>query len=151
MDAMTDDAHVWIFGVSPSLDSAAAEQLLRQVNEFLDQWSTHGTPIRAAAEIHEGSFLVVAADARQDKSGCSIDRMFGTLRSLEQSLGVRILDANRLFMREAGSVRAVSRGDFRSAASPETIVFDTTAERLGAIRSGTWERPASESWHRQLL
>jgi len=151
IDQLGNDAHVWIFGISPSLDAQKSEALLRQVNAFLENWAAHGVPIAGAAEVREGSFLVVAADDQREKSGCSIDRMFGTLRQLERDLGVAILDSNRIFYREQDKVRAVPRNDFRNAATLETPVFDVTVEHLGAVREGAWEKPAAESWHRQLL
>ena len=151
IDQLSNDAHIWIFGISPALDGQQSASLLRQVDGFLDQWASHGTPIRAGRDLREGSFLVIAADEQTDKSGCSIDRMFGTLKSLERELNVQILDSNRVFLRDSGSVRAIPRVNFRSAANSDTLVFDVTAERLGEIRSGSWERRAADSWHRQLL
>jgi hypothetical protein len=151
IDQLGNDAHVWIFGVSPALDERQSAILLQHVDAFLDQWSSHGTPIRGARDLREGSFLVIAADPASERSGCSIDRMFGTLKMLEQQLGVQILDANRVFFRDADRVRAVLRAEFRTVAGGETPVFDLTAERLGAIRTGAWELPAAASWHRQLL
>ena len=50
-------------------------------------------PIQGARELREGSFLIIAADEKREKSGCSIDRMFGTLKSLERELSVQILDS----------------------------------------------------------
>lgn len=151
IDQLSDSAHVWIFGISPLLDEPRGEILLRQVDSFLDEWAAHGVPIRGARDLREGSFLVVAADENREKSGCSIDRMFGTLRQLEQQLGVQILDSNRVFFRENGGVRAVARSEFRSAATADTRVFDVTAERLGDVRGGSWEKRAADSWHGHLL
>ena len=151
IDQLGNNAHVWIFGISPSLDAQKSDALLRQVNGFLENWAAHGVPIAGAAEVREGSFLVVAADEQREKSGCSIDRMFGTLRQLERDLGVAILDSNRIFYRDQDEVRTVSRNDFRNAVTLETPVFDVTVEHLGDVREGTWEKPAAESWHRQLL
>lgn len=148
---LSDNAHVWIFGVSPALDEEKQRTLLSRVGAFLDQWAAHGNPLRGASEVREGSFLIIAADETSERSGCSIDRMFGTLRQLEQELGVQILDSNRIFLRDDGRVRAVPRHEFRTMANPATPVFDVTAEQLGAIRTGAWERRASDSWHRQLL
>ena len=148
---LSNNAHVWIFGVSPALDGQKQGILLSRVDAFLDQWAAHGNPIRGARDLREGSFLIIAADETSERSGCSIDRMFGTLRQVEQELGVQILDSNRIFLRDEGRVRAVPRHEFRNAASPATPVFDVTAEQLGAVRTGAWERPAAESWHRQLL
>ena len=151
IDQLSNDAHVWIFGISPALDARQSDVLLGQIDAFLDQWAAHGTPIRAARELREGSFLVIAADENCERSGCSIDRMFGTLKNLERELQVQILDSNRIFLREGASVRAVARPEFRNAANSDTPVFDVTAERLGEIRSGAWERRAGDSWHARLL
>lgn len=151
IDQLSNDAHIWIFGISPALDAQKSAVLLRHVDAFLDDWAAHGVPIRGARDLREGSFLIIAADENREKSGCSIDRMFGTLRALEQELQVRILDSDRIFVRQDGTVRAVPRGAFRDAATQETPVFDVTAEKLGQVRSGSWERPVRESWHRQLL
>ena len=148
---LSDHANIWIFGISPSLDEARSMTLLARVDAFLDEWAAHGVPIRGARELREGSFLVIAADEKRERSGCSIDRLFHTLRQLESELGVQILDANRVFLRDNGGVRAVPRSQFREAATTSTPVFDTTAEQLGAVRTGSWERPAADSWHRHLL
>lgn len=151
MDQLSNDAYVWIFGISPSLDAEKSNALLGQVNTFLENWAAHGTPIPGAAEVREGSFLVVAADEQREKSGCSIDRMFGTLKQLERDLGVAILDSNRVFYRDTEGVHAVGRSEFRNAATSDTPVFDVTVERLGDVREGGWVKPAAQSWHRQLL
>lgn len=151
IDQLSNDAHIWIFGISPALDAQKSDVLLRHVDAFLDQWAAHGAPIRAARDLREGSFLVIAADEASYKSGCSIDRMFGTLKTLERELNVQILDSSRVFLRHEGAVRAVPRGDFRSAANSDTPVFDVTTERLGDVRSGAWERRAADSWHSSLL
>jgi len=152
IDQLSNDARTWIFGISPALDRQKSDLLLRRVEAFIDTWASHGTPITAAAEVKEGSFLVVAADERSERSGCSIDRMFATLRELERELGVQILDSTRVFYRDSDrEVRAVGRSEFRNAADEETPVFDVTAERLGEVRQGAWERRAADSWHRQLL
>lgn len=149
---LADDARIWIFGISPSLDDARGAQLLARVDRFLRSWAAHGEPITADRDLIEGSFLVIGVDRRSETSGCSIDRMFGLLQELERDLGVKILDPDRIFYRGAdGRVHAVTRAQFRESGDPHTIVFDVMAERLGEIRSGRWERAAKDSWHGSLL
>ena len=147
-----DHSRIWIFGISPALSEAQQSRLLASVDAFLHGWAAHGHPITAARDVIEGTFLVVGVDKAAETSGCSIDRMFGTLRDLERELGVSILDSGRIFFRHGdGRPDAMSRAEFREKADAHTIVFDTNAETMGAIRSGQWERPATESWHRDLL
>ena len=150
IEQLSDDAKVWVFGISPALSSEQGSHLLRQVDAFLDQWAAHGTPITSAREVRDGSFLIIAADETSETSGCSIDRLFGTLKSLEQQFGVAILDSNRIFFRDNGDVRAVPRAAFRNAASLDSVVFDVTAQKLSDVRTG-FEKAARDSWHRQLL
>jgi hypothetical protein len=149
---LPDEARIWMFGISPALNEAHANTVLQKVDAFLDAWAAHGAPITSARALIDHTFLVIAVDKRSETSGCSIDRMFGLFRELERDLNVKILDADRIFFRHgSGAIDAMSRADFRANADVHTIVFDTTAERLGQIRGGDWERRAEESWHRQLL
>lgn len=152
LSSLPDEARIWIFGISPALDEPRQARLLAEVDRFLDEWAAHGQPITSARELREGSFLIVGVDRASETSGCSIDRMFGTLQKLERELGVAILDSGRVFVRHGdGRPDALSRPDFRERADPHTTVFDTTAESLGEVRSGRWERHAEDSWHRDLL
>ena len=149
---LSDDSRVWIFGISPTLDEAQETRFLVEVDRFLEGWASHGHPISAAREVREGTFLIVAVSREDETSGCSIDRMFGTLQKLERELGVSVLDSSRVFFRHGdGRPDAMSRAEFREKADAHTTVFDTTASALGQIRSGSWERSAADSWHRDLL
>ena len=152
LDALPDDSRIWIFGISPPLDAAACDAMLAAVDPFLEGWAAHEVPIVSGRAILEGSFLVVAVDRESETSGCSIDRMFGLLRRIEERLHVQILEPGRVFVRHAdGHVDAVTRAAFRQSGDLHTKVFDTLAERLGDVRGGAWEKPAGKSWHRQLL
>jgi hypothetical protein len=147
---LSDDANVWIFPITPALADPAA--MLGRVDAFLDSWAAHNVPVLAARELRDDRFLIVAADKDAEKSGCSIDRLFALVRTLERELGVSMLDASLVYYRDAeGAVREAKRSELRDRANESTIVFDTTALTLGDIRRGTWERPARDSWHAGLL
>ena len=152
LDSLDDSSRIWIFGIAPALDDAKRARMLEQVDLFLRDWAAHNVPVTSAREILHESFLLIAVDKTSETSGCSIDRMFGLLRQLERDLSVKILDPSLVFVRHGdGHVSAMTREQFRAAADPHTVVFDTLAERLGDVRSGRWERRAAESWHAKLL
>ena len=147
---LSDDANIWIFPITPAIADPGA--MLRQVDAFLDSWASHNTPVLAARELRDGRFLIVAADKDAEKSGCSIDRLFALVRTMEREFAVSMLDASLVYYRDAdGTVREAKRSELRDRANNSTIVFDTTAPTLGHIRRGTWERPARDSWHASLL
>ena len=149
---LSDDARIWVFGISPALEASKQQRLLAAIDPFLDNWAAHGTPIRSARDVVNGAFLVIGVEKTAETSGCSIDRLYGTLQRLERELGVSILDAGRVFFRHGdGRIDAMTRSDFSTRGDRHTIVFDTTAEELRDLRSGRWERRAEESWQGRLL
>ncbi len=151
---MPDDARAWIFGSSRPLSEAEEAELVAEVEAFLDDWRAHGYPLTCAGEWRYGRFLIVAVDERTaPPSGCSIDAMVGTLKSLGRRLDVNMVDNAPVWYRAAdGSLQRVPRAEFAAAGADgrvgkDTVVFDNTVTRLGQIRAGEWERTAGSSWH----
>lgn len=150
LQRLSDEATVWVFGISPRL--ADDSVLLPRVDQFLRDWTAHNVPVDAAREVRDGRFLIIAAEKNAETSGCSIDRMFGLVREVERQFGVAILDASRVFYRDAsGTIADAQRNAFADVANDETLVFDTTVTTLGEVRSGRWEKRARDSWHKALL
>lgn len=152
LDQFSDDAKIWLFGISPTPGPDQRASILERARRFLAGWRAHRALVPAAAEIVDDAFLLIAADADADVSGCAIDEMFGLVQSLQRETGLTFLDPSRVFYRDAsGSVRVTTRSGFRDAGTPDTIVFDTAIERLGDLRNGSWQKCARDSWHARLL
>jgi hypothetical protein len=154
---LPDDARVWVFGAAGEVTEPASEQLLDAVDDFLDHWNAHGSPLVCAREWRDGRFLAIGVDqSTAGASGCSIDGLFRTLQRLEPELGTTLLGAGRVYYRGAdGRVNAASRPAFTQLAraseiGAETAVFDTALTSAAAWRR-EFERPAKESWHAKLL
>lgn len=131
--------------------------LLATVDGFLDAWQAHGRPLTSARDLREGRFLLVAVDeAAAGPSGCSIDALVREMRQLEHQLGIALVDHGPVVYRAGAEIRRVSRDAFAElaasgAVSPDTLVFDNTVGRLGDVRAGRWETPASASWHGRVF
>jgi hypothetical protein len=156
-DQLPEDGRIWIFPLSRPLSDQEEEELLRRVDEFLDGWAAHGTPLTAGRDWREGSFLLIGVDeSSAPPSGCSIDAMARVLEGLGADWGVSFLDHGPVWFRDGNGVRRVSRGEFKEMAEREevtldTVVFDNSITRLFHLRSGEWERPAAVSWHRRAF
>jgi hypothetical protein len=152
-DSLPDSARIWTFGVQRDLTPQEEERLLRAVDEFLDGWTTHGTPLRGGRSWYYGRLLVVGVDeAAAPPSGCSIDALVHALQEFEVSLDTRIVDNSMVWFKDGDEVRCDTRPGFRSrvesgSVDPRTTVFDTSVIRLGDLRRGAWEAPAEERWH----
>lgn len=155
-DQLPDTARIWIFGSDQPVTGAAADTLLAQVDQYLDQWKAHGFPLRAAREWRDDRFLIVGVDPTVEQaSGCSIDGLFRSLQQMQKIIGAQLVGGGRVFYRDAlGTAQAVARDEFSTLASsgkvgPATPVFDTSLTRLDAWRA-KFEQPLADSWAAQL-
>src|SRR5437868_14075777 len=85
-EELPDNARVWVYGADRRVDGNAGKTLLNEVDNYLTNWKAHGMPLTAARDWRENRFLTIAVDQNQaGASGCSIDGLFRTLKSLERS------------------------------------------------------------------
>ena len=150
-DRLPAHARLWIFAAERPLAGQEASRLLEQVDAFVAGWKAHGTPLTAARDWRHNQFLLVAVDEQAaGVSGCSIDALTRTLKTLQSELGVTLLETAPVFYREGSTVRRATRGEFRTlaergAVDAETVVFDNTVISVGALER--WETRAGAAWH----
>ena len=152
-EALPAEARVWAFGAGRALAEAEEQRLLEAVDAFLDGWQAHGHPLRCARDWHEGRFLLVGVDERTaPPSGCSIDALVRTLKTLEEELDLSLVGHAAVFYRGTdGQIRRNSRQELRGEVeagqvNATTPVFDLTLTRMEQVRAGALERPAAETW-----
>lgn len=91
------DSKVWIYQCSRlfSLDEALTiEELLK---EFVQQWKSHGTPVKGEAHLFFGQFIVLLADeTATGVSGCSTDSSVRLIKDIEQRFKVNMFDRTTL-------------------------------------------------------
>lgn len=152
-DQLPDHGRLWVFPASRTLEAAERDALLAEVDDFLDGWAAHGTPLHSARDFREDRFLLVGVD--QDASapsGCSVDALVRRLRGLGDRLGVVLIEHGSVWYRGAEGIESASRSEFRALAAsgsvtPDTPVVDTTLTRVSQVREEGLERPARDSWH----
>jgi hypothetical protein len=155
--ALPDEARVWVFAARDALGGDRAAFLLREVDDWLGQWNAHGAPLTCARDWRDDRFLAIGVDQRAaGASGCSIDALFRVFQRLQPALGTSLLSGGQVFYRDAaGTIQSVDRSGFaRLRASglvtDATPVFDTAVTDAAAWRHA-FERPLSQSWHRELV
>ncbi len=155
--ALPDHARLWVFAASDPVTGEPAARLLSAVDEWLAQWKAHGDPLTCGRDWRDDRFLAIGVDqSAAGASGCSVDALFHVLQHLQSSLGTTFLGGARVFWRDgAGAIVTASRDAFAAQAAAGAVgattpVFDTSVTTAAAWRAG-FERPAGDSWHRDLL
>ena len=144
LEQLGQDAHIWIFGSPTALDG---ERVRGELDAFVGQWKAHGKPVTAAFDLLHDRFVVVGLDGAVDPSGCSIDKLFGMIETLDPALL-----SDRVYFRDgSGNVAHATRAEFREMkargeVSAETRVFDLTVQKAGDLRE-RFETRAAEAWH----
>lgn len=156
-ESLPDSSRVWVYGASADLNARAADVVLKHVDHYLENWKAHGASLTSGRKWSENRFLTIAVDQeREGASGCSIDGLFRTLKSLEPEVGAQLVTSGLIYFRaNDDNVHAVTRDDFTelSAAGKvdgDTEVFDTSVMTLGEWRARFTSR-AADSWHRSLM
>jgi len=154
---LPDSARTWVYGADGELNSGAEAQMLEEVDRFLAGWRAHGAPLYSARQWDEGRFLTIAVDTTQENaSGCSIDVLYRTLKSLEPTLGARIVTSGLVYYRgRDGEIHSVTRDEFsdlssRNEVNGGTEVFDLSVTTLGEWRA-RFKSHAVDSWHAALM
>ncbi len=156
-DSLPDSSRVWVYGADRPLAGPAADKLLAATDAFLAEWKAHGTDLVSARDWSDDSFLTIAVDQEQEgASGCSIDVLFRTLKTLENEVGAQIVTSGLVYFRDrSGEIRAVTRDEFgdlgaKGEVDGETEVFDLSVVTLGEWRARFRSR-AAYSWHAALI
>lgn len=155
-NSLPDTSRVWIYQANRSFSEVELEEISNKLNVFLEQWTAHGSDLKAGFEIKYKRFIVIALDQEQaSASGCSIDASVHFVQQLEKEYNVDLLDKMNVSYKQGEYVAYKTLTDFRKmakqkAVSKNTIVFNNLVTNLAEYKEN-WEVPASESWHNRFL
>ncbi len=153
---MPGHSRVWVYQANRMFTVAERNHLNTELQELCNQWSTHGTPLRASFTLQFDQFVVMAVDEHhQGASGCSIDGSVHFLKSLQNNLGLDFFDRTRVaFLMDQKVVQhglSELKTLFESKTlSAGTISFDNTVNTKDAWEKG-WQVPVGNSWLARYL
>jgi hypothetical protein len=149
---LPDEARVWVHCFEQELSGDQQEIIRRELEEFLPQWVSHSTPVKAAFKILSGRFVITAAHSQEGVSGCSIDSLQRHFKTFKTTHGLDGLKGGLLFYRDKeGKIQVVDQLKFQELMesgeiTSQTQVFKTVLSNLGQLRSGEFETPFEQSW-----
>ena len=83
------DQRTWVFIADRKMNEEEVLRINDELQRFVSNWKTHGTPIDASGFCFEHAAIVIAANEAEVKaSGCSIDKINQLVRSLGSTLDI---------------------------------------------------------------
>lgn len=155
-DTMPDEARIWIYPSNRKWSEEEAIAIDRAVQQFVEQWNAHSTPLEASYELRHDRFIILAVNSEvQAASGCSIDSSVHFIQQLEQQYAISLLDKMNVTFRTGEFIAHKPLVDFKKMAKEKavngnTIVFNNLVNTVGEYKEH-WETPAAESWHSRFF
>ncbi|HET8735904.1 MAG TPA: ABC transporter ATPase [Pricia sp.] len=153
---LPETSRIWIYQADRSFTSEELEEIHREMDAFLKEWTAHGSQLQAGYEIPYKRFIVIGLDQSQaSASGCSIDASVRFIQHLEKKYQVILLDKMNVSYKQGEYIAYKSLADFKKmakqrAVSKNTVVFNNLVNNKAEYEEH-WEVPASESWHARFM
>lgn len=148
---LADHSRVWIYQSSRELNEEELGQITKAGKEFIANWATHGTALKAAMEVFHNRFIVLFADEAAVKaSGCSIDSSVHFMKEVEKAFSIRLFDRMQVAYRTSEGIESKNMNQLteeveQGKISPETRIFNNLIESKSDFES-KWEVPIKDSW-----
>ncbi len=155
-DSLPDHARIWIYPSNRKLSEDEVKLVKERTTDFLSQWTAHGADLMASFEVPYDRFLVIGLNqAQAAASGCSIDASVRFIQSLQEELGVDLLDKMNVTFYSGEHIAHKPLIEFKKMAknksvSRNTVVFNNLVNTKEEYQNH-WEVPAHESWHNRFL
>ena len=155
-NSLPKESRIWIYQSDTKFSEDQEKKISEDLTSFLTAWTAHGAQLKAGFEIKYNRFIVIALDqAQASASGCSIDSQVRFIISLQEELGLDLLDKMNVTYYQNDRVHFKSLEDFKKMAKDgaigkKTIVFNNLITNLDEYEN-FWEVPAIESWHSRFL
>lgn len=153
---LPETSRVWIYQSDTKFSEDQVTKINQDLTSFLEAWTAHGAALKAGFEVKYNRFIIIALDQSQAAaSGCSIDSQVRFIQSLQEELGIDLLDKMNVTYYQNDRIHYKPLLDFKKmakdgAVGKNTIVFNNLVTNLGEFNE-YWEIPAKDSWHSRFL
>ncbi len=145
------DSRVWVYQANRIFSLHEALAIEEILNDFAAQWKSHGVPVKGAAYLFFGQFIVLIADeTATGVSGCSTDSSVRMIKDIETRFGVNMFDRTTLAFVVKDKVQLLPMAQLQYAIdngfiSGDTSYFNNLVQTREQLES-KWILPLRDSW-----
>ena len=144
-------SRVWIYQSSRFFFMSEAIQIEDMLNDFLEKWNTHGTPVKGYANLLFGQFIILMADeTAAGVSGCSTDSSVRLIKQIEEAFKVDMFNRQNLAFVVKEKIQTIPLSQLNYALENNFITKDTVyfnnlvLDKAALINK--WMLPVKDSW-----
>lgn len=146
-----DASRVWIYQSSRLFLLSEAFEIEKMLEDFVENWKSHGDPVKGFANLFYGQFIIIMADETgTGVSGCSTDSSVRLIKAIEQQFSVQLFDRHNLAFLVKDKVQLLPLSQLQYAAdnnfiNGDTLYFNNTVLTKGELIKN-WIVPLQKSW-----
>jgi hypothetical protein len=153
-ESFAADSRVWVYQSSRLFSLSEALSIEDLLNEFTGKWLSHGMPVKGAAYLLFGQFIILMADENATGvSGCSTDSSVRLIKDIEQKFSVNMFDRTTLafVIKDKVELLPVSQVVYafdNGFLKPGTLYFNNLVQTKQELED-SWIIPLKNSWLRK--
>lgn len=150
------NSRVWIYQSSRTFFMSEALEIEPMLKDFVDQWKSHGAPVKGYANLFYGRFIILMADESQAQvGGCSTDSSVRLIKSIGTTFNVDLFDRQSLAFWVKDKIEVIPMNQLpyaleRGFITEDTLYFDNTVATKDELLS-RWITPLKQSWLKRFL
>lgn len=144
-------SRVWIYQSSRLFSLSEAFDIEDAINQFCEEWRSHGADVKAYGNLFFGQFVVLMADETQAAvSGCSTDSSVRFIKQLGEQFRVDFFNRTSLafFIKDKIQMLPMSQVTYaidNGFIDGETLYFNNLASTKEQLEN-EWIIPIKDSW-----
>lgn len=146
-----DDSRVWIYQSNRMFFISEALEMEDMLKDFIQNWDSHGVPVKGYANLFFGRFIIIMADeTATGVSGCSTDKSVRLIKSIEERFKVDMFNRQSLAFVVKNKIELVPMSQLSYAfennfLDKETLYFNNTVLTKKQL-ADNWITPIQNSW-----
>lgn len=148
------ESRVWVYQSSRLFSLSESLEIEDLLKEFTGKWQSHGTPVKGAAYLFFGQFIILMADeTATGVSGCSTDSSVRLIKDIEQRFAVNMFDRTTLafVIKDKIQLLPISQVTYafdNGFLNADTLYFNNLVQTKEELENN-WIIPIKQSWLRK--
>lgn len=149
--AFDKSSRVWVYQSSRFFLLSEALTIEEMMEDFINNWKTHGEVVKGYANMFFGQFIIIMADESQaGVSGCSTDSSVRLIKSIEEKFKVDMFNRQNLAFVINDKIQLLPLTQINYAfendfINRDTIYFNNLVNTKEELET-KWMIPVKESW-----
>ncbi len=146
-----NESKVWIYQSSRLFGIAEAFEIENLLEQFVQNWKSHGTPVKGYANLFYGQFIVIMADeTATGVSGCSTDSSVHIIKQIESIFKTDLFNRQLLAFYIQEKVQLLPLAQLQHAVqngfiTGETLYFNNLVATKEQLMQ-KWLVPVKNTW-----